>query len=276
MNPVMISAPSLSSRAFSTLGCADLSLEQILDLARRHQIDAVEIRGIDGTIKTPERLEELFASPNDFKARFQNDPVRICALDTSFRLAGNTDSDRATLLRYVPWVEAMGIPRLRVFDGSGLSEATGLSQALDALSWWRGLRAQHGWQVDLMVETHSSLTNTPALLNFLSHAPADTSLLWDSHHTWRLGGESPEDTWRAIGSRVVHIHVKDSVSKPDGKNPYTYVPCGQGEFPMRALRHALIQDAYRGVVSLEWERLWHPELPSLDHALSSASIHNWW
>lgn len=268
--------PSTFTRAFSTLGCAELSLEKILDLAHRHRIPAVELRAMDGTIDLTESLENRFLFHKDFAARLERSPVRICSLDTSFRLSDNTEADRAALLRFVPWAEAAGIPRLRVFDGAGLNEAAGFARALDTLAWWRDLRAARGWTVDLMAETHSSLLRTPLILRFLENAPAGTALLWDSHHTWKVGGESPTDTWRAIGAHVVHIHVKDSVSKPDGANAHTYVPCGQGEFPMSALLDDLSRDAYAGIVSLEWERLWHPEIPSLEESLSSAEIHQWW
>lgn len=268
--------PRTFTRAFSTLGCAELSLEKILELAHRHGIPAVELRAMDGTIDLTERLENLFLFHKDFAARLERSAVRICLLDTSFRLSDNTETDRAALLRFVPWAEAGGIPRLRVFDGAGLNEEPGFARALETLAWWRDLRSTRGWKVDLMVETHSSLIRTPLIRRFLDAAPAGTALLWDSHHTWKLGGESPADTWRAVGPHVVHIHVKDSVSKPDGHNAYTYVPCGQGEFPMARLLKELSRDSYTGTVSLEWERLWHPAIPTLEESLSSATIHQWW
>jgi sugar phosphate isomerase/epimerase len=264
------------TRAFSTLGCAELPLEKILDLARRHGLPAVELRAMEGTINLTERLESLFLFHKDFSGRLEGSPVRICSLDTSLRLSDNTEADRAALLRFVPWAEAAGVPRLRVFDGAGLHEDPGFARGLDTLAWWRELRSARGWKVDLMVETHSSLIRTPLIRRFLDAAPLGTAMLWDSHHTWKIGGESPEETWRAIGPHVVHIHVKDSVSKSDGHNAYTYVPCGQGEFPMARLLAALSEDGYTGVVSLEWERLWHPEIPSLEESLTSAVIHQWW
>jgi sugar phosphate isomerase/epimerase len=264
------------TRAFSTLGCAELRLEDTLALAARHRVSSVELRAMDGTIDLTERLESRFARHQDFADLVKSGTVRICSLDTSLRLSENTGADRDALLRFVPWAEAAGIRRLRVFDGPGADQEPGFGRALDTLAWWRDLRAAEGWQVDLMVETHSSLIRTPLILRFLQSAPQGTAILWDSHHTWRIGGEAPVDTWRAIGKHVVHIHVKDSVSKPDGHNAYTYVPCGQGEFPMTRLLDALSRDGYAGVVSLEWERLWHPGIPTLEESLSSATVSNWW
>jgi len=45
---------------------------------------------------------------------------------------------------------------------------------------------------------------------------------------------------------------------------------------MAALRSQLVADGYAGVVSLEWERLWHAELPALDLALQAARSNKWW
>jgi sugar phosphate isomerase/epimerase len=276
MTPAATTAAAAFTRAFSTLGCAELCLEDILALADRHRIPAVELRAMEGTIDLTERLESRFSRPQDFANLIQGGGVRICSLDTSLRLSENTDTDRAALLRFVPWAEAAGIRRLRVFDGTGADQEPGFARALDTLVWWRDLRAARGWQIDLMVKTHSSLIRTPLIRRFLDAAPEGTAMLWDSHHTWKIGGESPADTWRAIGPHVVHIHVKDSVSRSDGHNAYTYVPCGQGEFPMARLLAGLSDDGYTGIVSLEWERLWHPEIPSLEESLSSATNHRWW
>jgi hypothetical protein len=45
---------------------------------------------------------------------------------------------------------------------------------------------------------------------------------------------------------------------------------------MLSLRDALRADAYDGPLSLEWERLWHPELGPLEEALDSAHLTEWW
>ncbi|MDF3058302.1 MAG: sugar phosphate isomerase/epimerase [Rariglobus sp.] len=264
-------------RAFSTLGCVELTLDESFALASRHGLDAVELRGVGGSLDVPAWLAHTYGSPEDFAAHARRSPVRIAALDTSLRLIGNSAADREAFLHFIPWAEALGIPRLRVFDGGGkaLTEAE-LAQALDTLAWWNAHRRTQGWHTDLMIETHDALVTTPAIRRFLAAAPAGTSLLWDAHHTWRQGGEKPADTWNAIRSAVVHIHVKDSTAVPSGRHPYTYVPPGGGEFPMTALRDVLQRDAYAGPVSLEWERHWHPALATLETALTAAHETAWW
>ena len=86
-----------------------------------------------------------------------------------------------------------------------------------------------------MVETHDALCTTAALRQFLTLAPG-TAILWDAHHTWRKGGEDPLATWQALKPHIVHIHIKDSISRPSARHPFTYVPPGDGEFPIAPLR----------------------------------------
>jgi sugar phosphate isomerase/epimerase len=121
-----------------------------------------------------------------------------------------------------------------------------------------------------MVETHDSLLTAAAIARFQAAAPA-TAILWDAHHTWRKGGEDPLVTWRAIHSGVVHVHVKDSIGVPSARHPFTYVLPGDGEFPAAPLLATLQADGFAGPVSLEWEKQWHPYLPSLDTALTVAA-----
>jgi hypothetical protein len=45
---------------------------------------------------------------------------------------------------------------------------------------------------------------------------------------------------------------------------------------MQDLMSALRVEGYEGVLSLEWERHWHPHLPTLDAALEAAWQRSWW
>lgn len=264
------------TRAFSTLGCVEHTLEDAILMAKRHGLGAIELRGLAGSLDVPGQLEKTYGKPEKLLPVLEGHGIRICSMDTSLKLIGNTGEDREDFRRYLPWAKALGVQHLRVFDGGGSLDDAELDQALETLSWWNELRRAEGWLADVMIETHDALVRTPATLRFLAHAPVHTKLLWDTHHTWRLGGEEIAATWDAIRSRVVHIHVKDSISRPSARRSFTYVPPGQGEFPMNSLRELLARDAYSGAVSLEWERHWYPELAPLEDALASATANQWW
>ena len=262
-------------RAFSSLGCPELNLEQALVLVAQYGLEGAELRSLGGTIDLPRYFAECYGSPAAMAAKLGGEARRILALDTSLKLIGNTPADRESFLEFLPWAEALGVPRLRVFDGgSGLTDEA-LAQAADTVRWWQALRRERGWRADLMVETHDSLANAAAIRRFAVGAPG-CAVLWDSQHTWLKGGEDPLVTWPAIRDLVVHVHVKDSIDVPSAKHSWTYVLPGEGRFPIAPLLAALRADNFAGPVSLEWERLWHPYLPPLDAALAHAEKKRWW
>lgn len=259
-------------RAFSSLGCPELGLDAALHLAHAAGLPAVELRTLEGTTDLPALFQRQFGSPAALAARVGGQPVRLVALGTSLRLADPQPGDWEAFLAFVPWAEALGVRWLRVFDGG----APDGSDAPRLAIWrrWQELRAARGWRTDMMVETHDALFTAGAIAAFVAQAPG-AALLWDSHHTWKRGGEDPVATWPAIKSSVVHIHVKDSVSRPSARHPFTYVLPGAGEFPMAPLRAALERE-FSGTLSLEWERQWHPYLPPLSAALEAAAAARWW
>ena len=263
-------------RCFSTLGCPDLSLEETLALAAKHRIDAVELRALGGTVELPAYLQARYGSPEALARQVKAQPVRIASFDTSWHLSGWPADERDAFLAFVPWAEALGVPWLRVFDGkASLEQPAAVAEAAESVRWWREVRRERGYRADVMVETHDSLFTAAAIQQFQAAAPG-SAILWDSHHTWKKGGEDPVVTWRAIRGGVAHVHVKDSVAVASARHPFTYVLPGDGGFPIAALLAALRADGFNGAISLEWEKMWHPYLPPLDTALATAAARGWW
>ncbi|MCX6955761.1 MAG: TIM barrel protein [Verrucomicrobia bacterium] len=252
-------------------------MEETLALARKHGLGGVELRALGGTVELAGYLAGQYGSPEALAEKLSREwpQVRVVAFNTSMKLVGATTAERDQLLDIAPWAEALGVRWLRVFDGGKSADAEEIARATETLRWWREERAARGWNVDWMIETHDSLFTAAAIGRLLAAEP-DAAILWDSHHTWKKGGEDPLITWRAIRASVVHVHVKDSVSVPSARHPFTYVLPGAGEFPMAPLVAALRNEGFSGPVSLEWERMWHPYLPTLDEALTVAAAREWW
>jgi sugar phosphate isomerase/epimerase len=261
-------------RTFSSLGCPELSLEQTFSLAEQHGIRIVELRALGSTIDLPLYFTELYGTPQKLADKLRGSDVSIAALATSFRLVGSTAAERERFLQYVYWAEALDVPWLRVFDGGRIAQSDYFTEAAETIHWWQALRRERAWSTDIMVETHDSLLTSAAILRFLDAIPG-TAILWDSHHTWKRGAENPATTWTKIRPSVVHIHVKDSVSQSTGNHAYAYTLPGTGEFPAAQLFEMLHVDGFTGPVCLEWEKMWHPYLPSLDEALRAAESWDW-
>jgi len=262
-------------RAFSTLGCTEFDLGQAEALAKSFRLEALELRGLGNRLDLPKYLAATFGSPRELSARQANSSIRICAFGTSLRLMGSSPADREEFLEFLPWAEALQVPWLRIFDGG--KDPTQIDwEAADAtLTWWRRVRRERNVRADIMVETHDSFLRGKAIGELVRRC-GPVKILWDTHHTWRKGGEDPQETWRHIAPSVVHVHVKDSrTTGLPNANGFEYVLPGAGEFPMRDLRR-MLATSFTGVVSLEWERKWVPTLPPLAEALRSAQRHSWW
>lgn len=261
-------------RAISTLGCPELSFAATLALAERYELAGVELRFLGGENDLIAYLRNHYGEPARLAAVAQASSVRVIGLGSTFKLLQNAAPDREALLSFVPWAEALGGAKIRVFDGDRGNGELDLDFARRTWAWWQALRAEHGWKTDLIMETHDVFLTAHTLRRALEVLPG-CAVLWDTHHTWRRGGEDPVATWSALRAHIGHVHVKDSVSVASTRHPYTFVLPGEGEFPARALFATLAADGYPGCVSLEWEKKWIPELPPLDQALDAARRH-WW
>ena len=229
-----------------------------MDFALREGMSFVELRCLEGVLLNPVNCEVLLP-----KIRPQ---VEIRVLDTSARLFSGDAKAWAEVAAMAPFADACGARWMRVFDGE-----------LDAGSWllaeqrwreWQALRAQAGWKVDVLIETHWGLCGPLEARLFRDKLPA-AGVVWDMHHTWRAGGEMA-DTWDVLGAVVKHVHLKDSVLRcksPQAVPESSYCLPGRGDFPWAEAGALLRSSGYAGGVCLEWERFWHPTLPPLTEAL---------
>jgi len=257
-----------SHYCFSTLGCSEMSLREVADLANRHDIATVELRTLSGTVDLISALIAEFENPAGLAAFLAASKLRIAALNTSCKLFESTEL--SALEPFIPWAEAADIAHLRVFDGGKQLGTDEMKCAVTLLEGWQAARQTRGLNVDLMIETHDALADFDQLVAFIELMPT-ARILWDTHHTWAKGADLGA-VWDRVAKNVVHIHVKDSRIAGNGRREYA-LP-GHGDFPMTDLIPLLQSDEHHIPLSLEWERHWHPELPPLENALAAAR--SWW
>jgi sugar phosphate isomerase/epimerase len=202
----------------------------------------------------------------------------IVVAGSSFKLVGHDAAARAELLTFSQWADSWQIPYIRVFGGGTWGKPltdSDYQQAADAVTWWNKEREARKWKVEILLETHDAFSASAPCLEVIRRLDVPLSIIWDTHHTWRLGGEKPVESWKQLSRHVRHVHFKDSVNKPSARHPYTYVLPGTGEMPIAETLQVLQQHAFKGCVSLEWEKLWHPYLPSLRDALLHMENQPW-
>jgi sugar phosphate isomerase/epimerase len=119
--------------------------------------------------------------------------------------------------------------------------------------------SRHG--VTLLIETHDAWSSGAGIAGLLVDG---VGVLWDVAHTVR-SGEAVTETVGHIGVPGL-VHVKDAIGSK-------LVHLGDGEVPLEVMVDELREVAYDGWLSLEWEKMWHPELDDADVTLPKASAY---
>jgi sugar phosphate isomerase/epimerase len=251
---------------FSTLGCPQWSLKQILDFAEQHDFAAIELRGLEDKVDITQHPD--LASPRlaDVKRQLADRGLTVVCLGASARMH---DLDAAQLDeagRYIDLARALGTPYVRVFgDRYVAGESREATRERIAVNLRRLGERAHNQGVTLIIESHGDFTDSPSLVEIVQRADSPAvAILWDAHHTFVASHEEPEDTVRQLGRWIRHTHLKDSVASGTERR---YVLTGTGAVPVKRQVDALAKIGYRGFYSFEWEKRWHPEIEEPEIAI---------
>ncbi|WP_113705030.1 sugar phosphate isomerase/epimerase family protein [Nonomuraea lactucae] len=246
--------------AVSTLGMPGEGLDRAIEVATEHGCQGLELRlhpdtGVHRDLDPDER--------RSVRARVEDAGLEIAALAGYTRVCepGPDGPVVGQLLGDLELAADLGAPGVRVFPRG--EDATVGARRLKAVS---GTAGDLGLKV--LVETHDLMPTGAAVAGLLDEAacPGTTGALWDLLHPWR-NGESPADTFAALGSWLAYVQVKDAVSAED-KTP---VPMGAGSVPLDECGELLGEAGYDGWVSLEWERTWYPDVAPVEEILPGAA-----
>jgi sugar phosphate isomerase/epimerase len=263
---------------FSTMGCPEASLAEAVSLAAEFLIPAIELRSLSNTIELPKLFSASGWTPPVVRQLCEQNSVQLASAGSSFKLISPDPAERMALAEFCDWANTLAIPYVRIFGGgkwgTPLTDED-FQNAVRNIEWWRAEKSARGWNLELLLETHDAFAASAPCLRLNEQLATPLNLIWDSHHTWRYGGERPTDTWRRIGQFVRHVHFKDSVDQPSARHPYTYVLCGEGQMPLAETIQLLRAQKFTGGVSLEWEKLWHPYMAPLSVALDGLRKQPW-
>ena len=256
--------------AFSTLGTPDWSFEKTVTCATALGYDAIEIRGIEGEMD----LTQIAAfQPKVIEKSIEhmtNMGVKVCCLGSSCHFHDPDEQQRrkqiedakaAILLARELWC-----PFVRVFGDKlpdPAQKRTTIGFIVEALKEVGDYAAEH--QIKVVMETHGdfcSSSDVQDVMERVSHR--NVGVLWDSHHPYRVHGESPRRTVSRLSEWIWHTHIKDS--KPTDKG-FEYVLTGEGDVPIPDILTQLNRIRYDGYLSLEWEKAWHPEIEQPEIAI---------
>jgi len=242
--------------SFSTLGCPDWTIPQIVENAAAYGFHGVELRiggqrHVDPSLSKDERkkIRALFAAQNIEIPILSG--YAIFNGDDRQHLSKNYD----TLLDDAQLAADLGAPYLRIFPGGPIT-----AQGLEFLR--AACDAAHKMGVTALMEIHTVPYRTgrqTAELLTAVNSPG-LAVLWDVGHSL-AENESLEDSWRYVGANVRHVHIKDHDAADQ------QVLMGEGTFPTAEVVKLLSDNGYNGYYSLEWEKTWKPELQEPEIAL---------
>jgi len=248
--------------AFSTLAFPDASLASAVSLGRRWGYAGVELRLIDGELIDP-RMPA--AARAQVKRTVTAAGLPVVALDSSIRLTG--EDPGPDLRRFLELASDWEAPLVRVFGGPLAGGRTERQEQFGAaarvLESCVPLARRLG--VAIGVETHDDFSASSVVASLLALADPDwVGAVWDSHHPYRVG-ESPAGVYANLGPRILLAQVKDARRRPGGD--WELVLLGEGEVPVSQMLGLLAAGGYRGWISVEWEKRWHPEIAAPEVAL---------
>lgn len=258
------------SVGFSTLGCPDYGVDEVIALARRHGYAGVEIRFLSGTVDLA-ALDELSpAGIGETRRRFDDAGLEVAAIGTSITMSGLDPTERVRQMeaarRNLAIAEALGAPCLRVFGGP-LPAGADRERTLDAIAEGLGTIAEMtaASGVATLIETHDDFCTSDRVLElFARGASPSLGVLWDTLHSHRHG-EAAAATWAALGERIRLVHVKDAaVATPEA---FDLALTGEGSVPVAGFLDLLREAGFEGYLDFEWEKGWHPEMPGPEVAI---------
>jgi sugar phosphate isomerase/epimerase len=252
--------------SFSTLGCPDWTWEQILENAQEWGYSAIEMRGLGKEIdllKCPEFSEKQIKTT---LKQVKDRGLKIINLGSSANLHFHETEKRKEQLdhakSYIDLALALECPYIRVFPNSlpkeYSKEATleKISTALTELSNYA-----KGKPIKILLETHGDVVKTDDLTWIMKQVNAqNVRLIWDFFNMYKVTKQPVTEMYAALKPYIEHVHVKDGVFKNDGS--FDYVPCGEGNSPIKEAIEILRKDKFKGYYSFEWEKRWHPEIIS--------------
>ena len=250
--------------AFSTLAFPDTTLVEATTLGRSWGYAGVELRLIDGQLidSSMSAAERVRVKQTVAAAR-----LPIVSVDSSILLTA--DDAGPELRRFLELANDWESPIIRVYGGPLPEEPKArqaqIETAATVLQGAVPLAEQLG--VAVAIETHDSFSASSVVAELLAMVDSKwVGALWDTHHPHRMG-ERPAEIYENIGPRVLHLQVKDARRLAGHKGGWQLVLLGEGEVPVREIIQLLAAGGYRGYISVEWEKYWHPEIEEAQIAL---------
>ena len=246
--------------SFSTIACPDYSWVDIYSMAKDLGFDGIEIRGMGDDFAAYKAMPFTEANRPKTMAKLKALNIEIPCLSSGccLKFKEKEAETIAELTEYCKLAQQINAPYIRVLADLEAAPNGEVDDAYVAEQLKKLAPIAAQYDVTLLVETNGVYSDTRRLRALLDSVNSHKiAALWDMHHPYRFAGESPEQTVANLGELIKYVHIKDSVME-NGKVVYKMM--GEGDLPIQKMIEALQSIQYTGYVSLEWVKLWMPNL----------------
>ncbi|MCL2057157.1 MAG: AMP-binding protein [Oscillospiraceae bacterium] len=242
--------------AFSTLACPDYSWDEIVAIAKDTGFDGIEVRGVGRHIAATSAPVFSASRRADTKKRLDALRLEIPCFSTGccLKFADRRGENQQEITAYIELAAAMGTPYIRILADLDAAPDGEVDDdfIVEQLKGLAPVAGENG--VTLLVESNGVYSDTARLRKILENTASDwVGALWDTHHPYRVMGETPEETIQNLGAFIKYIHIKDSAME---NGAVSYRMMGEGDLPIDEMMGALRSINYGGYISLEWVKRW--------------------
>ncbi len=245
--------------AFSSLAYPNLSLVDVVERVKRFGFDALELRVHEDGI----HLKPSYPLNKNVVELLKG---VVCCL-AGYVFLGVPQKERlveeitkAKILALIARDIEAHVVRIFIGDfGKPLEKV--IDNILNAIS--EILDFAHSLGVEIAIETHDIIAKTENLSLIISKAPSELRFVYDPANIIYVEGDYKK-SFELIKNRIAHVHIKDFIILG---NKRILVPPGKGIVPLKQIIEDLLREGYRGYLSVEWEKMWIPEIEDGDIVL---------
>ena len=246
--------------SFSTIGCPDWMLNEVLAAANDFGYDGVEIRGLGADLFLPKAQcngEKRLATS---LREIADSGLEISCLssDASCLLSLPFDAVTDNIRAYIDLCVTVGTDKVRLLAEEWGAPSEYIDKKLVYNNLCKVVPYAEEKGITLMVETCGIYADSHVMRKLIqSIGSPNVKVLWDIHHPFTYWNERPSETVDNLGEYIVHVHVKDSIMV-SGRPVYKML--GYGNIPVQECIDELKSSGFDGYLSLEWMKRWNDEL----------------
>ena len=232
---------------FSTKYWPEYTLKDFVALANESKFNAIEIHDIGFVTSHAEKIRKLFFSNG----------IEIAAINSNFNIAKKEDQESLyiTLAGLMKAANRIHCRYIKVYAES--DDENAVDECIDFLS--KAIPIAEAAGITILIVTRDLFADTEKLATVLKHFACDNLAAdWNMHDTYFNAGEDAETTIKNLGAYVKLVHVVDQTMDRQ------YALLGEGDLPIADMINALRSVNYEGVICLEWNPKFLPEVDDLE------------